>query len=168
MAERHQYFLRKGGRQESVQIPVDIQISDDTDFMNGMLNGENQVDSQSTDGSESELDFDELVNSDEEMSDVNVDQNSSTSRAGQSGSFVEQSPEKASGSEVQNQINLKILDQLDRLGKRLDKIENNACKKTSDKFCLPSFLKFSKSFIIFASFLGLIKPRISSGTCRSS
>ena len=133
MAERHQYFLRKGGRQESVQIPVDIRISDDTDFMNVVLNGEKQVDNQSSDSSDSELDFDELVNSDQEMSDENMDQNASSSRTGPSDSFMEQSPEKATGSEVQNQINLKILDQLNKIGKRLDKIESDACKKTNDK-----------------------------------
>ena len=40
---------------------------------------------------------------------------------------------KKSDPDVQAVINAQILDQLDRIGKRLDNIENKNCKKTADK-----------------------------------
>ena len=110
MAERHNYYLRKGGKTDSVQIPVDIQISDDNEFMNGLLNGQNgnKIQASSSDSSDNELDFNELANSDEEESDTNVTQEPGSSRSDtNSAASASNAMHMSNGSDIQNEINAK-------------------------------------------------------------
>ena len=47
---------------------------------------------------------------------------------------------------MQTMINARILDQLDKIGQRLDKIENKTCKKSSNKSKIKSSVqKISKT-----------------------
>ena len=50
-------------------------------------------------------------------------------------------PSPKSDPNMQTLINARILDQLDKIRQRLDKIENKTCKKSSDKSKIKSSVK---------------------------
>ena len=81
-----------------------------------------------TDTSASDLNCSDLMqNSFDSVTNVKTCSNGPTT------SKSDASSHKDSDSDVQAAINAQILDQLNRIGKRLDKIENKDCKKTLDK-----------------------------------
>ena len=82
-----------------------------------------------SDTSASDLNCSDLMqNSFDSMTNVKSCSNGPSTSKSENDSSV-----KDSDSDVQAAINAQILDQLNRIGKRLDKIENKDCKKTLDK-----------------------------------
>ena len=116
-----QYNLRSG-KQESLQFPVQLQLEDGK-FLTELLKQQNGQVSDS-ELSISESDCEVLIASDQEL-DVEHQTNSPLKDKVASSS--------ASSSITQDTINVKILAQLDKLGKRLDSIENNVSKQSAVK-----------------------------------
>ena len=110
------YNLRS--REEVVELPVQLQLSDDTRFMSDLLaNNKDNGQVSDTDSSIDEHDCEALVNS----------PSTSVTNAGS-----DQNP-AIGGSVSQQMINMQILQQLQSLGQRLDNMEEKSCKKTSDQ-----------------------------------
>ena len=139
------YNLRSN-KQQTVQLPVEIQLSDDNQFLQRFLSHNcagfkeklNMSDSDS-EGSGSDLNCSAIV----QDSDNEETSNMSNSQEGAGPSQQKQlhATLHKSDPDVQAVINAQILEQLDKIGKRLDKIENKDSKKTADK----SKVKSSKS-----------------------
>ena len=139
---KKQYNLRSH-KGKSIQVPVELQVSDDNRFLNTLL--ENSMLSQQNNSDSSDTDQSVNLNfSDSAQSSDDNDQVPSTSDR-TSRSFDKFHMEKsqstsdsvtsnqASRFDIQSAINVQILTQLDNLGKRLEKIEGKKCKKTSDR-----------------------------------
>ena len=83
-----------------------------------------------SDVSGSDLDCSGLMNESDEVASTPItDKNS----GGTSKTVTHVNFAKYSESDMQQLINARILDQLEKIGHRLDKIENKECKKTADK-----------------------------------
>ena len=126
------YNLRSS-KHSTVQLPIEIQLARDTQFIDSLLNSNPQASDiqgnmSDTDTSASDLNCSDLMQNSFD-SVINVKSCSN----GPSTSKSDVSSVKDSDSDVQAAINSQILDQLNRIGKRLDKIENRDCKKTLDK-----------------------------------
>ena len=120
-ASTRQYNLRSG-KQESLQFPVQLQL-DDTKFLTELLRQQNGQVSDS-ESSISESDCEALIASDQ---DSYVGSVKNSSPKGVSASSDETSAVN------QEAINVKILSQLEKLGKRLDNIESSVTKSTVTK-----------------------------------
>ena len=125
------YNLRSS-KKDTVQFPVQIQV-DDEQSLNELLNHKSSSFNDSTNMSDSfqessdRLDCNALGTEAPSSSDKSSKQASSIH--GQQVNFAD----ITSDLKVQSVINSQILDQLQKIGKRLDKIENGDCKKTTDK-----------------------------------
>ena len=128
--ERKKYNLRSS-KSESNQIPLELHLSDDNDFVMNLLgHKKNTMSHQDSDSSlsGSELDCDTILHSD-------------TDGAGTSGcSFnclqVENDSKVAHDlhfQETQSLVNQQILSQLTAISDRLQKLEGKPSKKTNDK-----------------------------------
>ena len=130
------YNLRSSNK-DTVQFPVQIEIADDNQILKDLLH--HKATSLSTEAnmsdsyeaSDSDIDCDALIqHSDEEIQSTSVGVNNQTKQS--RGSNLEPT-DVVLDLQVQSVINSQILQQLQQIGKRLDKIEGDACKKTSDK-----------------------------------
>ena len=130
------YNLRSSNK-DTVQFPVQIEIADDNRIFTDLLN--HKATSLSTEAnmsdsyeaSDSDIDCDALIqHSDKEIQSTSLGVNNQSKQA--RGSNLEPT-DVVSDLQVQSVINSQILQQLQQIGKRLDKIEGDACKKTSDK-----------------------------------
>ena len=130
------YNLRSSNK-DTVQFPVQIEIADDNQILKDLLH--HKATSLSTEAnmsdsyeaSDSDIDCDALIqHSDEEIQSTSVGVNNQSKQS--RGSNLEPT-DVVSDLQVQSVINSQILQQLQQIGKRLDKIEGDACKKTSDK-----------------------------------
>ena len=119
-----QYNLRSG-KQEGLQFPVQIQLSEDTEFLKTLLNHQNGQVSDS-ESSITEVDCEALINDSHVDSFANV---SETSSPKEKKSISD--PKKSD--DMQQIINSKILTQLGSLGKRLDSIEQNVVSSNVSK-----------------------------------
>ena len=127
-----QYNLRST-KPDSIQLPVQVQLCDDGEFMTHLLStgSETLHDKQMghDSSSESELDCSAIVGA--------SDSDNSSTPGGRAFNRLhsEQAPSTSSSSDqvAQTLVNQKILEQLTSIGKRLDALENNKCKKSSDK-----------------------------------
>ena len=140
MENNRQYNLRSR-KHESVTIPVEIQTCTDTEFLNTLLNTKqtvDTVDSESDIPSLSELDCSALVDM-SDTSDSNPNKMLDEDNSIETGS-QQASSSGSNGGNVQMLVNQQILSKLDQLGKRLDKLENTGCKKTSN----PELIKTNK------------------------
>ena len=125
------YNLRSN-RKDTVQF----QVTDDEQFLNDLLNPKSSLHNSSVsmsdsvhESSDSEVDYDALIQDwDNETQSTSVKSVKNTSVT-QSSDDVDIS----SQFKVQSVINSQILEQLQKIGKRLEKIENADCKKTSDR-----------------------------------
>ena len=124
-------------KKETVQFPVQIQV-DDEQFLNKLLghksssfNDSANMSDSLQESSDGELDCDALLDSPDLETHASSDKTSKQS----SSHHVQQTnlADITSDLKVQSVINSQILDQLQKIGKRLDKIENGTCKKTADK-----------------------------------
>ena len=138
------YNLKSNGK-ETVQFPVQIEVADDNQFLNHLLNHNESSaidsvemsDSQET--SDSGIDCEALVNDSDNKIQSSSGQNAKYNNPGHTSKI--DSTDFSSDFKVQSVINSQILQQLQQIGKRLDKIESGDCKKTSDK----SKIKSTKS-----------------------
>ena len=145
MENNRQYNLRSG-KHESVTIPVEIQTCTDTAFLNTLLNTKqtgNTADAESDISSISDLNCSALLDMSDssdsiqnKMSDQDNSMETGNQQATSSGS---------DGCNVQLLVNQQILTKLNQLGKRLDKLENTGCKKTSDPGLIKSIKKTKTS-----------------------
>ena len=122
----------------TVHLPVAIQLSDDNQFLQQFLsqncvNLEEKLNMSNSDseGSVSDLNCSAIVK------DLDTEENASVSNlkdaAGPSHQKQLQATSHKSDPDVQAAINAQILEQLQKMGKRLDKIESKDSKKTADK-----------------------------------
>ena len=129
------YNLRSN-RKDTIQFPMQIQVTDDEQFLNDLLNPNSSLHNSSVnmsdsvqESSDSEVDYDALIqDSDNETQSTSVESVKNTSAAQSSDSV-----DISSQFKVQSVINSQILEQLQKICKRLEKIENADCKKTSDR-----------------------------------
>ena len=118
-----------------VELPVEIQLTGDKKFIETVLKNNTTVSDiensiSDSDVSGSDLDCSGLMNESDEVASTPItDKNS----AGTSKTVTHVNSAKNSESDMQQLINARILDQLEKIGHRLDKIENKECKKTADK-----------------------------------
>ena len=138
------YNLRSSSK-ETVEFPVQIEVADDSKFLTHLLNHtdssvNNSMDmSDSHESSDSEIDCEALVkHSDNEGQSGSGNAVKHHSKGHTSKNELS---DLSSDLQVQSVINSQILQQLQHIGNRLDKIENGTCKKTSDK----SKIKSTKS-----------------------
>ena len=128
------YNLRSA-KNNTVELPVEIQLTGDTTFLETVLKNNTTVSDiensmSDSDISGSDLDCSGLMDgSDQVLSTPVTDKNS----AGTSKTVTHVNSDKNSESDMQQLINARILDQLEKIGHRLDKIENKECKKSTDK-----------------------------------
>ena len=139
---KKQYNLRSN-KGTSIPVPVELQVSDDTRFLNSIL--ENSILSQQTQDDSSDSDHSVNLNSIDSAhsSDDNEQVPCSSERSSRSfDKFHTEKDQSTSDSvtgnqtnrlDIQSVINVQILTQPDNLGKRLEKIEGKKCKKTSDR-----------------------------------
>ena len=149
--EERKYNLRSGRSQEHV-IPIQLQMASDADFISQSLGsshptpGQVFLSDQSQSTSESELDISGLMEDSDFISsrsdrDVHFKHEKSQKSAGSSHLSGQSDPNSDTVS--QNDINKKILAQLQSLGDRLDCLEKKPVKKTSDRSKVKSSKKTS-------------------------
>ena len=127
-----QYNLRST-KPDSIQLPVQVQLCDDGEFMTHLLSTGSETSHDKQMGhdrsSESELDCSAIVGA--------SDSNDSSTPMGRVFDRLhsEKSPSTSSSSDqiAQTLVNQKILEQLSTIGKRLDALEKNKCKKSIDR-----------------------------------
>ena len=147
--EERKYNLRSGRRQEHI-IPIQLQMASDADFISQSLGsshptpGQAFLFDQSQSTSESELDISGLMeesdfNSSRSDRDVHFKHEKSACSSCLSGQS-----DPNSDTVSQNDINKKILAQLQSLGDRLDCFEKKPVKKTSDRRKVKSSEKTDK------------------------
>ena len=129
------YNLRSN-KKDTIQFPVQIQVTDDEQFLTDLLNQNSSLLNSSANmsdsvhkSSDSEVDYDALV----QDSDNETQSSSGKAKKDTSDNISSDSMDISSQFKVQLAINSQILEQLQKIGKRLDKIENVDCKKTLDK-----------------------------------
>ena len=129
------YNLRSNSR-DTIQFPAQIEVADDNKFLTDLLKHKaasisDSADMSDSQSSDSDIDCDALVkNSDDEMQSTSGE-NVEKINPGHTSQI--HSNDLAADLKVQSVINSQILQQLQQIGKRLDKIESGDCKKTSDK-----------------------------------
>ena len=126
------YNLRSA-KNNTIELPVEIQLAEDKTFIETVLKNNSTVSDienrmSDSDVSVSDLDCSGLINDlDEASSPVTVNNSAGPSHSAANSQFANSDPD------MQQLINARILEQLDKIGQRLDKIENKECKKTANK-----------------------------------
>ena len=128
------YNLRSA-KNNTVELPVEIQLTGDKTFIETVLKNNTTVSDiensmSDSDVSGSDLDCSGLMNGSDQVVSTPVTDKYSAGTL-KTGTHV--NSDKNSESDMQLLINARILDQLEKIGHRLDKIENKECKKTTDK-----------------------------------
>ena len=141
------YNLRSN-KKDTIQFLVQIQVTDDEQFLTDLLNQNSSLLNTSVnmsdsvhDSSDSEVDYDALI----QDSDNETQSTSAKLDKKDLDTLDSNSIDISSQFKVQSVINSQILDQLQKIGKRLDKIENVECKKTLDKSKIKGLKGVSKS-----------------------
>ena len=124
MAEVSKQYNLRSSKTDPVHLPVQLQFSDDSQFMTQLLKQqEHSVQVSDSNSSSSDLNCSDLVQSDDE---TNNTKNPNVSNVASDIS------KKQSTSVSQDTINAQILAQLQSIGQRLTKIESTQCKKSTD------------------------------------
>ena len=125
MSETSSNYNLHSAKSDSLQVPIQVQILDNTGFLSKLLQANNKAHkAEESDGSSSDLDLNcsELVkDSDEEETEETGNNDSKDPGSGQTGTGI-----------TQDMINAHILSQLTNISQRLTKIESSKCKKTTD------------------------------------
>ena len=124
------YHLRS--RKTNIEIPVQLTVPDDSTFLNQLSDTQinmSQPDDHESDTSSSDVDLDLLTQDSEEKFEDQTEQVPVATTSDAKNSATSQNL----NSDIQAAINLQILEQLDRMSKRLDQMEKSTCKKTLDK-----------------------------------
>ena len=122
------YNLRSG--KKGTVLPVQLHLCDDQDFMSQVLGGsrptaaQRQVHSDLSSGSD--FDISDLVQSSDDEADVSDTEHRSYEKF----SSENQVPDDKNGSSVQQMVNQKILEKLEKISARLDTLEQKNCKKS--------------------------------------
>ena len=123
---------------DPVHVPVQLQFSDDSQFISQLLKQqEHSVQESDSNSSASDLNCSDLVQSDGETSTV-TDTNVSYSDS------VASDKQNTCTSVLQDTIDAQILAQLQSIGQRLTKIESPQCKKSTDSAKIKSTSKKTK------------------------
>ena len=121
--EKKKYNLRSA-RTETVQIPIQVQLSDDSEFLNLLGNTSvAQQDSDASSNSDSDLDLSAIVGG-SDSDDVST-QGRSFDR------LQVENPSTSAAVPDQTLVNQQILAQLSAIGTRLEKLEKNKVSKKS-------------------------------------
>ena len=121
--EKKKYNLRSA-RTETVQIPIQVQLSDDSDFLNLLGNTSvAQQDSDVSSNSDSDLDLSAVVGG-SDRDDVST-QGRSFDR------LQAENPSTSAAVSDQTLVNQQILAQLSAIGTRLEKLEQDKVNKKS-------------------------------------
>ena len=121
--EKKKYNLRSA-RTETVQIPIQVQLSDDSEFLNLLGNTSvAQQDSDASFNSDSDLDLSAVV-SGSDSDDVST-QGRSFDR------LQAENPSTSAAVSDQTLVNQQILAQLSAIGTRLEKLEQDKVNKKS-------------------------------------
>ena len=141
------YNLRSN-KKDTIQFPVQIQVTDDEQFLTDLLHQNssslnstaNMLDSMH-ESSDSEVDYDDLIQ------DSDYEKQSTSGKTSKTSSHIvaSDSMDISSQFKAQSVMNSKILEQLQKNGKRLDNIESVDCKMTSDKSKIKGAKGVSKS-----------------------
>ena len=130
-----------------IQFPVQIQVTDDEQFLidllhqnSSLLNSTANMSDSVHESSDSEVDYDDLIQ------DSDSEKQSTSGKTSKTSSHIVALDSMDITSQFKAQfINSKILEQLQKIGKRLDNIENVDCKKISDKSKIKGAKGVSKS-----------------------
>ena len=118
-------------KKNTIELPVEIQLTGDKTFIETVLKNKSIVSDiensmSDSDVSVSDLDCSGLIHDSKEVSSpVNNLAGSSQTASNYKSDNLDPN--------IQQLINARILEQLDKIGQRLDRIENKECKKTADK-----------------------------------
>ena len=138
---KKQYNLRSH-KGTSIHVPVEFQVSDDQQILNSILQTSTLSQQSNEDSTDSEHSVNLNLSDSSQDSDEDYDLQNCDKSARSFHKFDKDNvPSTSAGAtaptistlDVQGAINAQILSQLEKLGKRLEKIEQNNCKKTSDK-----------------------------------
>ena len=151
-AKPKQYNLRSH-KGTSIQVPVELQVSDDQQFLNNILQNSTLSQQTNDDSSDSEHSVSLNLSDSSHDSDDDHDLSNCVKPARSFQKFDKENTQSTSASttvhqtrlDVQGAINAQVLTQLEQLGKRLEKIEENSYKKTSDKSKVKSSKKSSET-----------------------
>ena len=124
------YNLRSA-KKNTIELPVEIQLTGDKTFIETVLKNDfivSDIENSMSDSdvSVSDLDCSALINDSKEVSSP-VNNSAGSSQTASNYNSDNSDPN------IQQLINARILEQLDKLGQWLDRIENKECKKTIDK-----------------------------------
>ena len=125
-ASTHQYKLRSA-HLDNVELPVEIHMSQDRTFMKELLASQQDPSSgqvPDNDSSINESDCEALIASSDDDNDSN-DKVVNRQKSGKKSDLTDSDSQSMS----QQAINIKIHEQLQSLGKRLDAMERKSCKK---------------------------------------
>ena len=125
-ASTRQYKLCSA-HQDTVELPVEIHTSQDSTFMKELLASQQDPSSAQVSDNESSLnesDCEALIASSDDDNDQVVNRQRSAKKSDPTDSDSQSMSQQA--------INVKILEQLHSLGKRLDDMERKSCKKSTD------------------------------------
>ena len=122
------YHLRKC-KLNTLELPVELTIANDTEFLQTLADTNQNMSSDN----ESDLNTEEqFAQAEQNFSDENSDDMNQQSTSANLPDKNVANDSNAINQEVQSAINIQILEQLDRMSKRLDQMEKTTCKKTSD------------------------------------
>ena len=126
-----QYNLRST-KPDSIQLPVQVQLCDDGEFMTHLLSTGSDIVNDKQMGhdssSESELDCSAVVGA-SDSDDPSINASRTFDKY-----YSEKVPSTSTSDQTaQTMVNHKILEQLTSIGKRLDALEKSNCKKSVDK-----------------------------------
>ena len=141
------YNLRSN-KKDTIQFPVQIQVTDDEQFLTDLLHQNSSSLNSTANMSDSEHEsLDNEVDYDDLIQDSDYEKQSTSGKTSKTSSHivVSDSMDISSQFKAQSVINSKILEQLQKIGKRLDNIENVDCIKTSDKSKIKGAKGVSKS-----------------------
>ena len=118
-------------KKNTIELPVEIQLRGDKTFIETVLKNNSIVSDiehsmSDSDVSASDLDCSGLIHDSKEVS-------SPVNNLAGSSQTASNYKSHNSDPNIQQLINARILEQLDKIGQRLDRIENKECKKTADK-----------------------------------
>ena len=125
MSETSSNYNLCSAKSDSLQVPIQLQISDDTEFLSKLLQANKQAHkAKESDDSSS----DSELNCSDVVKDLDVEETEETG----TNASKDVGNEQTSASITQDMINAQILSQLTNISQRLTKIESSKCKKTTD------------------------------------
>ena len=145
--ENRQYYLRSASC-DTIQVPVQLQVRN-TDFMSTVWNQNNDSHSDSisdSNDSQSDLNWSGLLNLSNDEGNSKLSGENST-KSDETGNHMQASRSSADFN-PQLLINQQILDQLQTIGRRFDKLEQKPVKKSSDPKKVKNKIKSKQTLVL--------------------